>query len=268
MSLKKSLFALLITVLIQPSFAGAEAINLFFPNNWKEDTARAKGIAEALAKSSGLPIQPRIAKSYPDLLGEFAKETPTIAYIGSFATAIMSVRGSIQLLGQGITGQEFYSAVMVAPTTAGNDPLAILKAAGGDVSYAKAASSGEGGAKAATEGAASIGTNGHDASLNAVKSGKAKAAFVKNHWWNANKAKFADMTALEVPGVSSLKNPDNLLVANKAVGPEMANKIKEAANANAAAFGVNSFGTATPDLLKNTLELMKKGKVDPAKYEF
>ena len=58
------------------------------------------------------------------------------------------------------------------------------------IAFAKGASSGESSAKAATSGKASIPVANHGAASNAVKAGKAKAAVVKNWWWESNKKKF------------------------------------------------------------------------------
>lgn len=255
-------------MLVLPVMAHAGSINLFFPGSFKEEPAKAKGIAEALSKASGLEIQPRIAPSNKDLMVEFTKGEPIIAYIGSFISAIMQARGALHVVGQVVTGKEAYASILVAPASAGSDAGAILKAAGSAVAYAEGASSGESGAKAATDGAAAMATKGHEASVLAVKNGKAQAAFVKNHWWEANKGKYPDMNGMSVPGVSTLANPDNLLVANKSVSAEVIAKLKDAAKANAAAFGGTSFVDAGQDILKGSLELMSKGKIDPLKYEF
>ncbi len=252
--------------LLMPILASAADITLLFPPGWKADNAKALAISEALTKTSGLTIRPRIAKTYPTILKEFDTDKPTLVYVGSFVQAVLHARGLSQPLLQGINGKEFYTSVLIAPKSAGSDPEAIVAAAGAAVAYTKGASSGESGAKAATKGKASIATNNHGASLNAVKAGTAKCAFVKIWWWEANKAKYPDMTMYEYPLVSFFPNPDNVLSANKAVTQEEVAKIKAAAKNHSELFGVKSFNDFNPYLLTPSLQLMKLGKMDPKTY--
>ncbi len=248
--------------------SAASGVTLFFPPEWKNDAQKAKAITDALSQSSGLEIKPRIAASYPEIVEIFSRSEPVMAYAGSFVQAVLYSRGlSVPLL-QAVTGKEFYTSVLIAPKSAGSDALTIVKDAGPDVAYAKGASSGESGAKAATDGAAAVGSNNHGASVNAVKAGKAKCAFVKNWWWEANKGSFEDMQQLDCPGISDHKNPDNVLSANKSVSAEDAAKIKEAALGNAAAFEAGSFVEFDAATLGPSLDLMKKGKIDPKTYSW
>ncbi|MBF0552374.1 MAG: PhnD/SsuA/transferrin family substrate-binding protein [Deltaproteobacteria bacterium] len=247
---------------VSTAFAGD--IVLFYPPGY--DAPQAKAIAETLSESSGLKIRPQIAKSYPDIIDAFKKPEPVLVYIGSFVQAMLYAQGLSIPLAQAVDGKELYSSIMIAPTTAGKDPVAIIKEAGAAVAYTKGASSGESGAKAATGGQANIPTNNHMAAANAVKVHKAKAAFVKNWWWEANKAKYDGLTGFEFPGVSDHRNPDNVLSANKAISPDDLTKIKTAAIKNAKVFGVNEFKEFSPTLLQPTLDLMKKAKIDPKTY--
>lgn len=266
-SLKSVLFPGIVLALLLSSVpAYAAGILLYYPPEWKNDAPKAKEIAETLGQSSGLEIQPRIANSYPEIVDAFAKSEPTLVYVGSFVQALLHARGQSVPLLQAINGKELYTSVLIAPKSAGNDPVAIVKEAGADVAYAKGASSGESGAKAATEGAAAIAANNHSAAVNAVKAGKAKCAFVKNWWWEANKANFEDMEKFDFPGVSDHKNSDNVLSANKSVSAEDTAKIKAAALSNAKVFGVDSLAEFNPAALDPTLDLMKKAKIDPQNY--
>ncbi|HMK64176.1 MAG TPA: PhnD/SsuA/transferrin family substrate-binding protein, partial [Thermodesulfobacteriota bacterium] len=227
--------------LLVPMAVSAAGLLLYYPPEWSNQAPKAKAIAEALSKESGLEIQPRIAQSYPEMITAFSKKEPVLVYVGSFAQTLLYARGLSTPMLQAVDGKEFYTSIMIAPGAAGSDPVAIAKAAGEAVSYSKGASSGESGAKAATEGRAGIATNNHQAAVNAVKAGKAKCAFVKNWWWEDNKGKFEGMKSFEYPGVSDHKNPDNILSANKSVSDKDVAKIKESVLKMAGVFSVKSF---------------------------
>jgi len=241
--------------------ARAADVTCWFPPNYSAESA--KRITDAL--SAATPVKPRVAQSYPEIIEALASKGYNIAYVGSFVQAIVSARGLGVTLAQAVDGKEFYGAWMVYPK--GGDPTAILAQAPAEIAFAKGASSGESGAKAATDGKARIATASHDASVAAIKSGKAKAAFVKNWWWEANKAKHPELDVYKVPGVSDTKNPDNVLTASKSIEPEVRSKLKSAALASRAAFGVKSMAEFGGDL-SFTIGLMKKGKLDPASYMF
>lgn len=250
---------------VLPGLALAGEIPLYFPPDWKEKAAKAKEIAEAMAKSSGLEIKPRVVASNPDILAAFAKGEPAAVYVGSLVSTLIQSRGLGTPLAQGITGKEMYAPVLIAPQAAASAEAA-LKEAGDAVSYAKGATSGELGAKAATGGKANVAANNHEAALNAVKAGKAKAAFVKNWWWDGNKEKFAEFKRIDMPGISDTQNPDNVLSVSKGVSADDAAKIKKAAADNAAAFGVTSFKDVTPAVFDSTLGLIKRAGYDAATY--
>lgn len=260
------LMALSFVLLLLPLPALAGDILLYFPPEWKGKGAEVKTIAEALGKESGLTIEPRIVNSYPQIMEDFSGNQPILLYAGSFVQALLSARGLSLPLAQGVNGKELYSSILIAPATAGNDAVAIVTAADAAVAYAKGASSGESGAKAATVGKAAIATTSHQLAVNAIEAGKAKCAFVKNFWWEANKGKFETMKSFDYPGVSEYKNPDNILSANKAVPAEAVGKIKAVIMSQGKTFGVQSFQEFDPNLLKPSLELMQKGKIDPKTY--
>ena len=167
---------------------------------------------------------------------------------------------------QKIDGMELYCGVMLYPK--GQDPAAILKDRATEISFATAASSGESSAKAATEGKASISVRNHEAAANAVKAGKAKAAFVKNFWWDNNKGKFPELEMYLVPGVSEKKNPDNILWASKSVAAELQAKLTKAAQDQKTAFGAKEMKAFDAAQLQFTLDLMAKGKIDPKTYSW
>lgn len=245
--------------------AAASELSCWFPPNWKEKGEQAKKITDALSRS-GVAVKPRIAKSYPEILDAFASGEGGLVYVGSFVQAIIRARDLGTPLVQAIDGKELYGSLMVYPK--GQNPEEILKKYPKEIAFAKAASSGESGAKAATDGQAAIETPGHPNSVGAVKAGKAKAAFVKNGWWNTNKKDYPEFDSFEVPGVSDALNPDNVLTASKKVSEGDREKLKQAAIAAKEVFGANEMVAFSPDKLDFTLELMKKGKIDPLKYAF
>ncbi len=257
-----------ILFLMAPLRIWAADILLYFPPEWKGKGPQAKAIAEALGKGSGQAIEPRIVNSYPQIVQDFARNQPMLVYVGSFAQALLYERGLSAPIVQGVDGKEFYTSILVAPAAAGEDPSAIVAAAGDKVAYTKGASSGESGAKAATAGKAAIATTSHQLAVNAVETGTAKCAFVKNFWWDANKGKFVTLKSFEYPGVSEYKHADNVISANKAVTPEQVAKIKAAAMNLAEVFGVQSFREFDAASLKPTLELMQKAKIDPKTYSW
>ena len=121
---------------------------------------------------------------------------------------------------------------------------------------------------AATEGKANLPTGNHRITCDAVKAGRAKGGFVTNWWWEANKEKYPELAMYEVPEVSLVKNPDNVLAASKAISPETSKKITAAALANKDVFGASEMKPFDTGKLEFSLALMKKGKIDPATYDW
>lgn len=248
------------------SAAGTESMTCWFPPGWKTKGKLAKEITSALSSQSGIAIKPRIAKSYPQILNAFASPDRNLVYVGSFVQAIIKARGLGTALVQNINGKELYSGVLVYPK--GEDPEAILQNYPEQVAFARGASSGESSAKAATAGKAGIGTPNHGATCGAVKAGKAKAGVVKNWWWESNKQKFSMLAMYKVPGVSIERNPDNVLTASKAVPVDVQEKIKNAAITVKGAFGAPEIVPFDQSRLDFSLDLMKKGEIDPLTYSW
>lgn len=240
------------------------AINCWFPPDWISKGPQAKAITAALSEKSGITIHPRIAKSYPEILMAFNTGDSNLVYVGSFVQAIIKARSLGTPLAQLVNGKELYSGVLIYPE--GQDAASILTGKPSDIAFAVGASSGESAAKAATDGNANFATPNHGASVGAVKAGKAKAAMVKNWWWQSNKGKYPGMAMYEVPGVSVVGNPDNVLTASKAVPADMAAKIKKAAIASSAVFGNGQMKSFDSSTLNFSLSLMKKGHIDPMTY--
>lgn len=255
---------MLCTLMLTAAFAAE--MNCWFPPDWIKKPQQAQEIAKALSEKSGVTIKPRIAKSYPEILTAFATADQNLVYVGSFVQAIIKAKGLGTALVQNIDGKDLYAGVMIYPK--GQDHDAILKADSANISYAKGASSGETAAKAATGGKAAMAVASHDAACAAVVAAKAKAAFVKDWWWEKNKEKYPTLDMFRVPDVSIDKNPDNVLTASKAVPADLQAKITEAAIASKAAFGAPEMAPFDQSRIDFPLEMMAKGGIDPKNYSW
>jgi len=244
----------------------ADSLTCWFPPGWKNKAEQARTIAKALSEGSGVQVRPRIARSYPEILTAFSSGDANLVYVGSFVQAIIRARNLGKPLAQAITGQEFYSGVLVYPK--GQDPASILKNSPTEIAFAKGASSGESSAKAATVGKAAIGVPNHGAACGAVKAGKAKAAVVKNWWWQANQQKFPELAMYEIPGISKQGNPDNVLTASNGVSSAERKKLAAAAMQNPKAFGAQKMSAFDGSALHFSLNLMAKGNIDPQSYSW
>lgn len=262
--MKRTMAILLVLIFTGSSIAAASELTCWFSPG--KSQAQVQKITDALSANSGLTIKPRVAKSYPEILAAFSTNKPQLVYVGSFVQAIISARNLGTPLVQNANGKEMYSGILIYP--AGQDPAKILTSNPSQIAYARGASSGESSAKAATDGKASIATANHGASLDALKSGKAKAAVVKNWWWDANKGKYSGFKSYRIPGVSVQKNPDNVLTASKAVPADIQESITMAAMASSSAFGDNSVVLPFSSDLSFSVDLMKKGKIDPMSYSW
>jgi ABC-type phosphate/phosphonate transport system substrate-binding protein len=260
------LISLCLITFSPPHLLAAETISCWFPPSWQSKTEKAEVITTALSEKSGIVIHPRIAKSYPEILTSFATGENSLVYVGSFVQAIINARGLGTPLVQSINGQELYSGVMIYPKD--EDPVAILKISPTKIAYTIGASSGESTAKAATNGQASIGTQSHSASANAVVSVAAKAAVVKNWWWESNKDKYPTLARYDIPSCSKVGNPDNVLTASHALSKAEQEKIITAALHSKDAFGADDIRPFSEKSLMFSLWLMKKGGIVPVTYSW
>jgi len=244
----------------------AEILTCWFPPDWKSKTENAKSIAKALGDESGVIVRPKIARDYPEILNAFASAQPNLLYVGSFVQAIIKAKNLGTPLVQAVNGKQFYSGILVYPK--GQKPQDILKQYPAQIAFAGAASSGESSAKAATGGKASVKVASHAEASQAVESGKAKAAVVKNWWWESNKPSYPGLDSYEIPEISLAKNPDNVLTASKAVSVETMGKITKAAIAHKEVFGASEMVPFNSSMLDFSLELMRKGGIDPLSYNW
>lgn len=244
----------------------AGPMDLWFPPSWEERRDRAAAIAETLAELSGVPIQAQVAASYPEILDAFQSGDPAMVFAGSFVQTIIHQRRLGKVLLQSVNGREFYSGVMIYPK--GNDPEAILETSPEAVAFTVGASSGESSAKAATDGKAAVGVESHAAAAEAVRSGKAKAAFVKNWWWEDHAGSFPGLAMTPIPGVSEAKNPDNLLAASNQVSPATIAAVVQGALQRDRLFGGQKVVISKLTDLMFSINLMRKAGINPATYDW
>jgi ABC-type phosphate/phosphonate transport system substrate-binding protein len=263
---KMGVFSLVVgwMALTGPVFAG-EALNCWFSPGAKDNVAKA--ITDALSSNSGLTIVPKIAKDYPEILDAFSTGKPQLVYVGSFVQAVINARQLGTPLVQSANGKEMYSGILIYP--AGQEPEVLLRESGAQIAYAVGASSGESTAKAVTAGKAAVGVSNHGEAVKAVQAGKAKAAVVKDWWWLANESKYSGLKSYRIPGFSEQRNPDNVLTVSKSVSADDVDKLTMAALSSSSAFGDNVVVVPfEASQLAFSLELMKKGKIDPLTYKW
>jgi ABC-type phosphate/phosphonate transport system substrate-binding protein len=250
------------------SFSAALAAEMtcWFPPDWKSKPQAALTITNALSQKSGLSIMPQIAENYPQILTAFSKGDACLVYVGSFVQSIIRAHQAGTPLVQCVDGKEMYGSWMIYKS--GQDPEKTLRDSPETVAFSSGSSSGESGALAATGGKAKLRLPNHSAAADAVKVGLASAAFVKSWWWEANKASYPDLSVYQLPGVSDLKNPDNVLTASKSIPQATMDKITLAALESSDAFGTKQILKFDPAALDFSINLMKKGGIDPLTYKW
>ncbi len=265
-TIKRLAFLALIWLVWGAIANASEPVDLWFPPSWQNRGRQAATIAETLSENSGVPIRARVADNYPEILDAFQSDDPAMVFAGSFIQTIIHQRRLGRVLLQSVDGREFYSGVMIHP--AGKNPEAILRETPAAVAFAVAASSGESSAKAATNGKANVPVDSHAAAAEAVQSGKAKAAFVKNWWWEDHRGSFRGLSMTEIPEVSEMKNPDNLLAASNRVPPDAVSAVVQAALTEDRLFGGQKLVISKLSDLMFSINLMREAKINPATYDW
>lgn len=260
------LFAGALLLLGQQHAKADEQIHLWFPPHFKATPDRVQKIAGTLNKKGGLHVVPHIANSFTELLAALDGKEPEFVYAGSFIQAMIQERRLGKPLVQAVDGKEFYGSVMLFPK--GGNPEAILRENPAEIAFAVATSAGESSAKAATGGKAGVRMPHHAAAAAAVREGKAKAAFVKDWWWEANKGKMPELDAFTIPGISDRKDPDNVLAASRNVPETIAAKMMAAALASPEAFNARAVVPFDVSTLDFSRALLKKAGIDPATYSW
>lgn len=246
-----------------PAWAEPE-VHLWFPAEWQTKTEATEKIAAHLSRKSGMKITPRVVRNYQELMAAFEDKSPELAYVGSMVSAVLWSRRLAQPLFQAMDGEQFYAGVMLYPK--GQEPLAILKEYPEEIAYAMGTSAGELSAKVASEGKAGQAKASQGEAAKAVGEGKAKAAFVKDYWWEKHKAEFPGVESYRLPGISENRNPDHVLLTSFSVSPEVKAHFFDAAIHAPELFDALYIAPFDASSLDFTLSLMSKAKVDPLTY--
>lgn len=264
------LLALLVLSLVflayQPPAWAETQVHLWLPPEWKNKVVESQQMSDELSRKSGVKVVCRVATSYPEILRALAEQSPELALVGSMVQAVAFSRRLAMPIFQAVNGRHFYGGVMLFAK--GGAPLEILHTHPTEVAYTVGATSGETCAKAATNGKAAMGVSDHKAAAEAVKAGKAKAAFVKDTWWADNQKCYPGLDSFAVPEISNAKNADNVMLASRHVAPELRSMIMGAAIYNPHIFKANVIVPFDSSTLDFTLELMKKAGIDPLTYAF
>ncbi len=264
--MKKYRFLAIISILLTPtqSALALSEINLYFPPNWAAHSAAAGQIANGLGHELGIKIIPNISSCYPEILIALTEKKPVLAYVGSMVQTIIWSRKLGTPLLQAIDHKQFYGGVLLFPK--GMSPSAILKDYPAEIAYTVGATSGEVCAKSATGGKASIAVFNQRTAADTIMSGKAKAAFVKNVWWDENKNNYPELDSYSVPEISDIKNADNVLLVSKFVPPGLKAAIMSATAKVPELFNADLIVPFDSSALNFTLELMKKAGINPLTY--
>jgi ABC-type phosphate/phosphonate transport system substrate-binding protein len=264
--MKKIAYVLATTAVLLSTLGAASAveINIYFPPDWKNQPERAAKIAEGLTQEAGIKINPYIADCYPEILTALTQKQPIFAYVGSMVQSIVYARQLGAPLVQALDHKHFYSGIMLFPK--GMSPTAILNENPALIAYTVGATSGEVCAKLATVGKASIAVDDHHAAAEAIRTGRAKAAFVKNTWWEENKNNYPKLDSYNLPGISEVKNADNVLLASKFVSPDVKSALMSATLRRPELFDADLIVPFDSSSLIFTLDLMNKAGVDPLTY--
>ena len=264
----KRFFLLLATISILfgtgSSVWAVSEINLYFPPKWKDQPEVAYKITAELSREVGINIIPQIADCYPEILTALTQKKPVLSYVGSMVQTIVWTRKLGTPLLQALDLKEYYGGVLIYPKSI--SPSAILKDYPAEIAYTVGATSGEICAKVATSGKASIAVTDQRTAVDTIKSGKAKAAFVKNTWWAENSNNYPEFTSYIVPGVSDFDNADNVLLVSNFVAPEIKTLILDATTKVPQIFNANLVIPFDSYSLIFTQKLMGKAGMDPLTY--
>jgi ABC-type phosphate/phosphonate transport system substrate-binding protein len=246
--------------------AWAVEVNIYFPPAWKNQSEKAARIAEGLSQEVGIKITPHIAECYPEILNALLQKQPVLAYVGSMVQSIVYARQLGTPLIQALNHKQLYSGIMLFPK--GMSPTAILNDYPAEIAFTVGATSGEVCAKLATGGKASIAVSDHHAAAEAIRTGKAKAGFVKNIWWEENKNNYPKLDSYSLPGISEVKNADNVLLSSRFVSPDVKAALMSAAFKLPELFDADLVVPFDSSALNFTIELMNKAGIDPLTYRW
>lgn len=286
--MKKGIVSLLSVTLLFVATAAFAADTLNFVIMSSADPKKEGPKYEALSQylKAGSPllgdIQLRIAKNYPEAAQLFKSGEVEGMFSGSFVAAVFIKKEVAKPVARplGTSGVSTYKAVIVAKE--GTKPFAgLADFKGKRVSYSLLASSGEVFVRsllAAGEKPESVYTPvpapSHQAALNAVLSGAADYAVVKNTIFVPEQFK-----GLALVGADDEENPDNTIILTNAafekVGAELSRLLfglesdrSPMAEAVKKAFGCKAFIPTAAKDFAHTFTILEKARVDAKAFDF
>jgi len=287
--MKRSLLAFmcLVAVLVTTSAAfAADTLHFVIMSSEdpKKEGPKYAALAEYLnAGSAGVgAIQLRVAKDYPEAAKLFQSAEVDGMFSGSFVAGIFLKKEVARPIARPVltNGATTYKAVVIAK--AGTKPFTgIGDFRGKKVAYTMLASSGEAfvrGLLAPGEKPASVYTPvpsaSHLIAINAVQSGAADYAVVKNMVWDP--AKFP---GLALVGEDKGENPNNTLIMSNAAAAKHGEDIKRLllkieGDAGAQAmevkklFGIKGFIPTTVADFSHTFEIFEKAGINAKSFNF
>ena len=286
--MKKVLSLLCLGVVLATASVALAADTLHFVIMSSEDPKKEGPKYAALAEylKAGSPgigdIQLRVAKDYTEAAKLFQGGEVDGMFSGSFVAGIFIKKEVARPIARPVlaSGATTYKAVIIAKE--GTKPFAgIGDFRGKKVAYTLLASSGEAfvrGMLAAGEKPESVYTPvpaaSHLIAINAVQSGAADYAVVKNMVWDP--AKFP---GLALVGEDKGENPNNTLIMSNAAASKHGEDIKRLllkleSDSGAPAmevkklFGIKGFIPTTNADFSHTFEILEKAGIDPKAFDF
>lgn len=286
--MKKALSLLALVLTLGTAAASLAADTLHFVIMSSEDPKKEGPKYAALAAylNAGSPgigdIQLRVAKDYPEAAKLFQSGEVEGMFSGSFVAGIFIKKEVARPIARPVlaNGATTYKAVVIAKE--GTKPFSgIADFRGKKVAYTLLASSGEAfvrGLLAASETPEKVYTPvpaaSHLIAINAVQSGAADYAVVKNMVWDP--AKFP---GLALVGQDKGENPNNTLIMSNAAAARHGDDIKRlllALEADGGApamevkklFGIKAFIPTTAADFTHTFEIFEKANINAKSFDF
>jgi ABC-type phosphate/phosphonate transport system substrate-binding protein len=281
-----ALFALVLILAAVSSALAADTLNFVIMSSEdpKKEGPKYAALAEYLKAGNPLigDVQLRVAKDYPEAAKLFAGGEVEGMFSGSFVAGIFIKQEVAKPIVRPVlnSGATTYKAYIIAKE--GTKPFSgIADFRGKRVAYTLLASSGEAfvrGLLAAGEKPEDVYTPvpaaSHLIAINAVQSGAADYAVVKNMVWDP--AKFP---GLALVGEDKGENPNNTLIMSNAAAEKHGEGIKRQllklesdAGSQAAEvkklFGIKGFIPTTSADFAHTFELFEKARINPKTFAF
>jgi len=254
--------------------AMAEELRVVTTQDKTGEARKYKELIDYLAKK-GVDMHFEAARDYVSAAEMFSRGGVDAMFSGSGVAGIMILKGLADPVVRPVSkdGTSTYWAVVIAKKGAPKFSGTAEYFKGKKVILTSLASSGEiylhsiqGAPRAAAE---IMKASSHGAALDALNSGVADVAIVKNRVWDAEKGKYP---GLELVGQDKEENPDGTLIVSKKMKQETRNKIASVLtgldqdlSAEAAAvrnvLGIREYVSTKKEDFRHTLELLKKAGV-------